>query len=240
MAIDFNIDIVFGVLTFIVVLATVALSILLYGSLSSECFSCDRKKYTQALADSFFWVALSVTIVAFTLLLFTIYDTMKATATPNAGVSNTKRIMLPLGYMVVLGAVTVMAGVVMMDVKKNLDLVSCTDAGSRVSGDEGYVLFKKSKGICVAAMVLSLAVLLAIMFSLAQALKPEADKILGRFGRAYDALVGTTQPNNLQQDLVKNKQLAENAAAILKQTQANINNLKLQNRKGSSLPLNNK
>lgn len=196
MAIEFNFEIAFGVLTFIVVLATVALSILLYGSLSSECFSCDRKKYTQALADSFFWLALSVTIIAFVLLIFTIYDAMQTPKSRTLKQPSTfKRIMLPLGYMVVLGSVTAMAVVVMLDVKKNLELMSCNDAGSGVSGEEGRVSFKKSKSVCIVAMVLSFVVLLAIVFSLAQAIKPDAEKLYSRFGAAYDALMAEPKKN---------------------------------------------
>ena len=168
--------IVVKVLTCAVMIVTFALNMVLFGYLCRGCFSCDRKQYVQKLANSFFGVALGTFISMFLFLL--IFGIHRYVAGGSAGIILTTTFMVSLGSLAVLMLVTIMvtamAGVIMADVKKSLELFSCGEVLNRVSPrDDGYVPFKRARGVCIAAMVLSLIVLLASVFSLARELAPK-------------------------------------------------------------------
>jgi hypothetical protein len=150
-----------------VAFAMFVLSLVLFGELSSECFLCGKIKQAQKLANSFFWMALAVTVVVILWLIYALRVRAK-----NAKLDGkSSAFMVPLGYLILLIPVTVMAGVVMMNIKKSLQLLSCDDDAADPSlGEGGRALFKKARGVCTAAMMLSLVVLLATFLSLAREL----------------------------------------------------------------------
>jgi divalent metal cation (Fe/Co/Zn/Cd) transporter len=142
------------VATCIVVLVMFGLNITLLGYLCSECLSCDKKEHVRTLA---YWLAGVVVAAFIVMLLLTVFD---------AGNDRS------MGCRVVLVVIVVMAIVVVQDVVKSIGLLSCDGETTQVppAGDDGYMPFKKAKGVCITTIVLVTIVIIVTIFLLARKL----------------------------------------------------------------------